>query len=251
MIRKTLIVAAIVGVLCPITTAIADLTPQALPFSQNWSNTGLITANDDWSGVPGVIGYRGDDLTAVTGTNPQTITADAGVPAGLVVDVIAQTITTNISGGVGEMDGLTDPVVALQGSGTADAPSLVITVNTTLLFGITISYDLRDVDGTADSAIQQVALQYRTGGSGSWTDVPAGYVADASTGPSLATLVTPVSVLGPGAWDNQANLQFRIITTNAIGSDEWIGVDNISVTPEPGTLALLGIGILTMIRRRR
>jgi hypothetical protein len=29
-------------------------TPQTLPFSQNWTNTGLITANDDWSGVPGI-----------------------------------------------------------------------------------------------------------------------------------------------------------------------------------------------------
>ena len=29
-------------------------------FSQNWTNTGLITANDNWSGVPFIIGYLGD-----------------------------------------------------------------------------------------------------------------------------------------------------------------------------------------------
>jgi hypothetical protein len=40
----------------------ADGTAQTLPFSQNWSNTGLITTSDDWSGVPGIIGYRGDGL---------------------------------------------------------------------------------------------------------------------------------------------------------------------------------------------
>ena len=54
--------------------AYADTTPQPLPFTQNWSNTGLITADDNWNGVPGIIGYRGDDLTTTTGTNPQTIT---------------------------------------------------------------------------------------------------------------------------------------------------------------------------------
>ncbi|MBK8425636.1 MAG: hypothetical protein IPL27_06455 [Lewinellaceae bacterium] len=38
-------------------------TAQPLPFSQNWTNTGLITVNDDWSGVPGIQGRRGDGLT--------------------------------------------------------------------------------------------------------------------------------------------------------------------------------------------
>ena len=36
-----------------------------LPFSQDWSNTGLITVDDDWSGVNSIIGYRGDGLTGV------------------------------------------------------------------------------------------------------------------------------------------------------------------------------------------
>jgi hypothetical protein len=58
------------------TTAFADTTAQTLPFAQNWANTNLITVNNDWSGVPGIIAYRGDDLTAATGVDPQTITAD-------------------------------------------------------------------------------------------------------------------------------------------------------------------------------
>ena len=37
-------------------------TVQTLPFTQNWTTTTLITANDDWSGVPGIVGYRGDDI---------------------------------------------------------------------------------------------------------------------------------------------------------------------------------------------
>jgi hypothetical protein len=56
--------------------ALADGTAQALPFAQDWSNTGLITTSDDWSGVPGILGYRGDGLTSVTNVDPQTVLAD-------------------------------------------------------------------------------------------------------------------------------------------------------------------------------
>ena len=34
----------------------------ASDFLQDWSNTGLITANDNWYGVPSIVGYRGDGL---------------------------------------------------------------------------------------------------------------------------------------------------------------------------------------------
>jgi hypothetical protein len=59
-------------------------TAQTLPFTQDWSNASLITANDNWSGVPGIVGFRGDGLTGATGTNPQTIVAES-----TVVNVIA------------------------------------------------------------------------------------------------------------------------------------------------------------------
>ena len=44
------------------------------PFAQNWS-TAPITADNDWSTVPSIIGYNGAGL-ASTGTDPQTILAD-------------------------------------------------------------------------------------------------------------------------------------------------------------------------------
>ena len=64
----------------------ADTSYQTLPFAQNWTNTGLITTDDDWSGVVGIMGYRGDGLTSVTGADPQTILADDVTP---VIDVNA------------------------------------------------------------------------------------------------------------------------------------------------------------------
>lgn len=210
--------------------ALADLAPQLLPYAQDWSNPSLITTNDDWSGVPGVMGYRGDGLTGATGTNPQTILADGtGVP-----DVNANQTAPNTfsTGGVAEFE-LADPTIALTGSGTADAPFILLSLNTSGWQAIQVGYLLRDLDSSADNAVQPVALQYRVGASGDFTDVPAAYVADAASGPNLATQTTPVSVILPATADNQPLLQLRVITSNAGGTDEWVGVDNISVTGTP------------------
>ena len=219
----------------------ADNVPQTLPFTQAWTNIGLITVNDDWSGVPGIIGYRGDDLTTATGTDPQTILADGSATP---VDVNANQTNpdTFTTGGVTEFH-ITDPVVALTGSGTADAPHIVMHLNTTGLSNINVAYNLRDIDGSVDNAIQPVALQYRVGGAGNYTNIPAGYVADASGGPSQATLVTPVSVTLPAACDNQALVQLRIMTTNAVGNDEWIGIDDININVSGGSTPPTGVGL--------
>lgn len=207
-----------------------DSTPQSLPFTQNWTNTGLITVNDDWSGVPGIQGFLGDDgSTTTAGVDPQTILID-----NTTIDVIANQANpnTNTSGGVAEFQ-IADPVVALQGSGTADYPNIIIYLNTTSLQNINVAYNLRDIDGSADNAVQPIALQYRVGNSGNFTNIPAGFVADATTGPSIATLVTPVSVQLPSNCNNQAEVQVRIITYNAAGSDEWVGIDDINITGSP------------------
>jgi len=39
-----------------------------------------------------------------------------------------------------------------------------------------------------------------------------------------------VSVMLPSAVNNQGLVQVRIMTTNAIGNDEFVGIDDISVT---------------------
>jgi hypothetical protein len=202
-------------------------------FAQNWTNTTLITADDDWSGVASIIGYRGDDLTAATGTNPQTITGTSNV-----VDVIAnQNTATSGSGGVGEFQ-LADPTIGLQGSGTADAPHIVLYLDATGRENVTVSYRLRDLDASIDNAAQQVALQYRVGGTGAWIDVPAAFVNDATTGPSLLGPDTLVTATLPSDAANQSQLEVRIITANAAGNDEWVGIDDIVVTSDLGQPSL-------------
>jgi len=196
-------------------------------FFQDWSNTGLITTNDNWDAVPSIVGYRGDNLTS--GVDPQTVVADGGATP---VNILAnQPAASSTSGGLGEF-GLADPAVGLQGSGTADAPHLVIYLDATGRQNLHISYTLRDLDGSADNAVQPVALQYRIGGAGDFINVPAAFIADATTGPSLATLTTTVSVDLPAAVNDAAQLELRIITTNASGNDEWVGIDDIQVTSQ-------------------
>ncbi|MEQ1920956.1 MAG: DNA/RNA non-specific endonuclease [Pyrinomonadaceae bacterium] len=211
-----------------------NLNPQTVPFLQNWSNTNLIIANDDWAAVPGIIGYRGDALTELQGVDPQTILADGSATPQNVSANRNDPNTQATSGGLAEFDGIANPTIALNGSGTSDAPNLVISLNTTGTTAINVAYNLRDIDGSSDNAIQPVALQYRVGDSGDYTNLPLGFVADASSGPNLATLVTPISVALPVACENQSLVQIRVMTTNAVGQDEWIGVDDINITGTGG-----------------
>ena len=212
-------------------------------FSQDWSNTGLITTNDNWSGVPSIVGYRGDDITSATGVDPRTLTGDGTV----VVNVIANQTNPNTlaTGGVAEF-AIPNPTIALNGSGTADAPNIVLFMDATGRKNVHIEVDVRDLDGSIDNASQQFNIQYRVGESGAWTNVSGGYVADATTGPSLATLVTHVAVDLPAAVNGQGQLQIRMMTTNAAGNDEWIGLDNITVTSDPQVGAAVSAGNVTI-----
>jgi len=175
-------------------------------------------------------------MTTVTATDPQTLLGTSAVASDLTV--LANQAATNISNGdVGEFHTTSqaapanaDSTIALQGSGTADAPYVLFHLNTIGQSNINVGYNLRDIDCTTDNAVSPVALQYRVGNSGNFTNVAAGFVADASQGPSLCTLVTPVSAALPAAVDNQPLVQVRVMTTNAVGNDEWIGVDDINIT---------------------
>jgi hypothetical protein len=207
----------------------ANNTPQTLPFTQNWTNTALITTNDDWNPVAGIVGYLGDiAATTTTNVDPRTLLLDySGVSA---VDVIANQTNpdTLTNGGVAEFE-ITNPTIALNGSGTADAPHIIVYLNTTGQSGINFSCNIRDIDGSADDSIQQVDFQYRVGTTGDFVSIPGGYIADA-TAAGTATTVTARNLTLPANANNQANVQVRIMTTNAAGNDEWVGVDDISVT---------------------
>ena len=91
-------------------------------------------------------------------------------------------------------------------------------MNTTGQTNIHVAYNLRDIDDSAEQRLPAgrapVPPRHRPG---SFTNLPAGYVADATTGPSVATLVTPVNVTLPAAANNQPVVDVRVITTDAPG----------------------------------
>lgn len=207
-------------------------TYQTLPFSQNWTNTSLLGTADDWSAVPGIVGYRGDNFTDKTGTDPQTLLGDS--MRVVDVNVNQKKINSFNTGGVTEFE-IANPTIALAGSGTADAPFIVMFLNTTGFKSINVSYNLRDLEDSTDNAIQAVAAQYRVGNSGNFTNIPSAFVADATEGPSIGGKITPISFTLPVGAENQGQVQIRIITTNAVGNDEWVGIDDISVTGDPLT----------------
>lgn len=218
-------------------------------FSQNWSNTGLITTDDNWSGVPSIIGYLGN----TNASSPVDVDPRTYVTAGLgTVDVIANQLNLALTtGGVAEFH-ITDPVVALQGSGTADTPGLVLHLNASGRMDVQVSFNIRDIDSTSDNVAQQFAVQWRAGGTGNFNNVY--YLADATAGPDLIQ-TTAASFMLPAGANNQSQLELRFFVTNATGADEWVGVDDIVVSsvllPEPGSVGLAGLGLLGLLRRRR
>lgn len=211
----------------------ANTAPQPLPLQIDWSDTGLITSANDWSGVPGVMGYLGDRLGSKTeGVNPQNILVDG---TNTTVSLVPNQTNPNTLGGAGVAEfEISDPTIGLSGSSAPHAPFLLISLSTWGMTGITISYDVRDLESSRQDAVQQLALHYRVGNKGDFTNLPGGYVADA-TEPDAATKVTHVSVTLPADADHQPLVQLRIMTANAVGKDEWTGIDNIAIdgTPMP------------------
>jgi len=206
----------------------ADQTPQTLPYVQDWSKPGLITADNDWSGVPGMMGFRGDKLIAKPGVSPQGVVPDG---SSTPVQVLANQQKPNSlrTGGVAEFDGIDNPTIALKGSGTAAAPMLILHLDTRGKQNIAVGYKLRDLESSANNAVQAVALQYRVGTNAAFVDIPAAFVADATTGPGVATLVTPIVIVLPAEANDEPLIQVRWITANAEGNDEWVGIDEIAV----------------------
>lgn len=206
---------------CPVTPTTS--------FLQNWSNIGLITVDDIWNNVPCINGYRGDDAAAGEGINPATITADYST----ILDVNANRNDPNTfgTGGVTEYDGIANPVVALKGSSTADFPHLIVRINTTNCLNpakLTVSYNVRDLDSSANDSLQIAALHYRIGSSGPFINLHSGFVADATDG-GVAQRVSIVAGELPDDAKGVPQVQLRIMTANATGTDEAIGIDDIRV----------------------
>lgn len=206
------------------------------PLLQDWTNTTLLDNIDDWTQIVAIEAFSGAGLAPVPGTDARTILADNPIGSLRITPNQTDPITSTADG-VAEFE-LANPTVALRGSDTASAPNIVIHVNTTMGCAgkaVSVRYDVRDIDASANNAISQVNTQYRIGGNGNYINVPFAYLPDATTGPGTATLVSPRLVTLPLAATGQPMVDIRIMTVNAVGIDEWIGIDNIRVDCVPAS----------------
>jgi uncharacterized protein len=283
MPKKVLSAASALALLLLTGTAVrADTTPFNLTggnFFQDWSNLSLITTDNDWSGVPSITGYLGEYTAAnPEGVDPRTLTGTLTNLSLATVSVIANQTSPNTltAGGVAEFHSLdagsaasANPTIGLQGGPDADAPFLVVFLNTTGRQNITGSLNLRDLDGSSDDVTSQFVVQYRVGDSGDFVNLVSTFIGDMTLGPNETIAGTgPVPFLLPADANNQPLVQVRFITTNSAPetsnmtgntNDEWIGLDDIRINsqtitaPEPEALALL-LPVVTgglLITRRR
>lgn len=210
-----------------------DFSAGGLSYAVSPATLNLISQNDNWSGVPSFEGYAGQGLTSTEGVDPQTVLGTEF--AGNALPVLNQTqVNANKSnpnaynsGGITEFDTGTYLSLGMQGNTQADSPYIVMYLNTLGHTNITVSYNVTDIDAGSNSAVSPVALQYRVGETGSFTNLPAAFVADATDGPTIAGRITPISVLLPAVCNNQPKVQVRIMTNNPVGQGEWIGINNL------------------------
>lgn len=211
-------------------------------FVIDWSNPNLITTDNDWSNVPYLRGFRGDGLTVNPDVDPRTVTTDG---TGTPVVIFANQTDPNTfnADGFAEFEVLSNPTIAFRASNTANAPFLMMYINTlnpVWGFSPSIRFLLRDIDGTANNATQQVSVQYRVGESGPFIpadeffhvlpagDYFGGYHPDATKGPFLQGHEAYCEFGFPLSCQNQPKVQVRIMITNATGGNEWLGIDDIS-----------------------
>ncbi|MBS1700036.1 MAG: PEP-CTERM sorting domain-containing protein [Armatimonadetes bacterium] len=61
-----------------------------------------------------------------------------------------------------------------------------------------------------------------------------------------------VELFGEGlSWDNGDEFVFRFTDINDAGNDHGFGIDNVVVVPEPASFAVMGLGLLGLVSRRR
>jgi Domain of unknown function (DUF4347)/Bacterial Ig domain len=203
-------------------------------FSQKWNSpTTIINSDGDWASVPSIVGYGGGGLAGTAGINPQTLLADGATGATVLANQTTLPSDALVPGGIIEFNGFSNQTIALKGSDAVTAPHLVLYMDATGQHNVRVSFVAKDIDNTATSnAITPIAVQYRIGNTGDFINLPDGALTDITAQSNDASFIRSarLTVLLPKEVGNQANLQIRIITTNAVGVDEWVGIDDIKVT---------------------
>jgi hypothetical protein len=227
-----------------------DFSTGSLTLNITPATADLIKGKSGWSNIPGVQGYCGSGLTTTHGVNPQTILTSETASPPKTVEPCINPDNGNPSafnaGGIAEFDHNDYLAIGFQGNVQAN-PYLVFYLNTVGQTYLRISYDLMDIDSGSNDSVSPIALQYRVGETGDFTNLPAGFVADV-TDKGVAGRKTTRSVEMPADALGKTQLQIRLITTDAAGGDgdstpdEWIGINNVVITNLATTAATVTVG---------
>jgi len=193
-------------------------------FDNGGSNTGTFNSYGTTAATERALGGAGSSGTYF-GT--------PGPASGAVAGYIAVAITNNTGGA------LTDFTVGFDGEqwrngGNASAQTMVLEYGFGATFGA-------------------VAAWTAPGGNFDWASPVVGTTAAAVDGNVAGLVAGKGGTVGSQTWADGDTLWIRWIERNDAGNDHGLAIDNFSfsATPEPGTIGMLAIGAIALIRRRR
>ncbi|MFN8366285.1 MAG: HYR domain-containing protein [Candidatus Kapaibacterium sp.] len=202
-------------------------TPQALPYSQNFSsgfahNTATYPA-----------GWQGWDIA---NSFPSAFSTTSPV-ANFNLRITGSASST--IGGVHNYNGK----IGFMAADTSEDPSLCLALNTTGSSGVTLTFSVMTIrnpyDGSSNTRINQVDIQYRVGTSGAFTSITgaSGGIYENNTTTQIGSGVTTpqnnqnVCLVLPSACDNQAVVQLRWVQRDVSGTGgrPSFAIDNVSL----------------------
>jgi len=196
---------------------------QALNFSQNFS--GLVATSTTYPA-----GFQGWTISTSPGGAYNTSTPTANQA------LIASGGASNSTGGVYNYDGK----IGFLNNGSLDL-GLVLAINTTSLTSISVGYDVMTIrnpyNGSTNTRINEVTLQYRIGTSGAFTNLTGIEYQNNTTLQTGVGVTTPQnssskSITLPSACENQSVVQLRWASKEVSGggSRPSFAFDNIVIT---------------------
>lgn len=141
-----------------------------------------------------------------------------------------------------------DSIVSMGGWGDGiDWSNASIWQNTGAVFEADTEYTLSVVwREPADQAVQSLHLSIQDI-TADWTTVTEGLVSPTANNEWMTSELMIDTTTNPGLVGNEIGIGVRLTST----SGAWVHIDSIALVPEPVSMAMLGLGSLIALRRRK